>query len=184
MSAESPKEAIEEEALEESQPETAEAVQPESAAEPDLTAALAEAEAKADDNWQKYLRAVAEAENVRKRSARDVENAHKFALERFGKELLAVTDGLEMALGVSENATVESLLEGSRATLKLLSATMERFGISAIDPEGEPFDPQLHEAVSMQPSDAVEPGTVVTVLQKGYVLNDRLLRPATVIVAE
>jgi molecular chaperone GrpE len=184
MSAESPKEAIEEEALEESQPETAETVQPESAAGADPAAALAAAEAKAEDNWQKYLRAVAEAENVRKRSARDVENAHKFALERFGKELLAVTDGLEMALGVSENATVESLLEGSRATLKLLSATMERFGISAIDPEGEPFDPQLHEAVSMQPSDTVEPGTVVTVLQKGYVLNDRLLRPATVIVAE
>jgi molecular chaperone GrpE len=145
---------------------------------------LAEAKAKADENWERYVRAVAETENVRKRAVRDVENAHKFALERFGKELLAVTDGLEMALAATENATVESLLDGSRATLKLLETTMERFGISAVDPEGEPFDPELHEAISMQPSDTAEPGTVVAVMQKGYLLNGRLLRPAMVVVAE
>lgn len=149
-----------------------------------LESALAEAQAKADENWERYVRALAETDNVRKRAARDVENAHKFALERFGKELLAVTDGLEMALDASENASVESLLEGSRATLKLLGSTMERFGITAIDPEGEPFDPELHEAISMQPSDTAEPGTVVNVVQKGYLLNGRLLRPAMVVVAE
>ncbi|MDH3491060.1 MAG: nucleotide exchange factor GrpE [Gammaproteobacteria bacterium] len=149
----------------------------------DPGAALAEAEAKAADNWERYVRAAAETENVRKRAARDVENAHRFALERFGKELLAVKDGLEMALAASENASVESLLEGSEATLKLLGSTMERFGIEQVDPEGESFDPEWHEAISVQPSDKVEPGTVLTVVQKGYSLNGRLLRPAMVIVA-
>ncbi len=149
----------------------------------DPGAALAEAEAKAAENWERYVRAAAETENVRKRAARDVENAHKFALERFGKELLAVKDGLEMALAASENASVESLLEGSEATLKLLGSTMERFGIEQVDPEGEAFDPEWHEAISVQPSEAVEPGTVLTVVQKGYSLNGRLLRPAMVIVA-
>lgn len=150
----------------------------------DPASSLAAAQAKADENWERYVRAVAETDNVRKRAARDVENAHKFAIERFGKELLAVTDGLEMALAASDNASIESLLEGSRATLKLLGTTMERFGISVVDPEGEPFDPELHEAISVQPSDVAEPGTVVNVVQKGYVLNGRLLRPAMVIVAE
>ena len=177
MTAERPHEAIDEVSGEvEPQPEEAEATNPESA--------LAEAQAKADENWERYLRAAAETDNVRKRAARDVENAHKFAIERFGKELLAVTDGLEMALAAADNASIESLLEGSRATLKLLGTTMERFGISVIDPEGEPFDPELHEAISVQPSDTVEPGTVLNVVQKGYVLNGRLLRPAMVVVAE
>jgi molecular chaperone GrpE len=177
MTAERPHEAIDEATSEaEPQLEEAEATNPESA--------LAEAQAKADENWERYLRAAAETDNVRKRAARDVENAHKFAIERFGKELLAVTDGLEMALAASDNASIESLLEGSRATLKLLGTTMERFGISAIDPEGEPFDPELHEAISVQPSDTAEPGTVLNVVQKGYVLNGRLLRPAMVVVAE
>jgi molecular chaperone GrpE len=143
---------------------------------------LAELQAKADENWERYLRASAEVENIRKRAGRDVENAHKFALERFGKELLAVKDTLEMGLAV-EGASVESLLEGSNATLKLLGSTMERFGIVEVDPVGEPFDPEFHEAISMQPSDDVEPGSVVTVVQKGYTLNGRLLRPAMVIVA-
>lgn len=177
MTAERPNEAIEEASSEaEPQLEEAEAADPESA--------LAETQAKADENWERYLRAAAETDNVRKRSARDVENAHKFAIERFGKELLAVTDGLEMALAASDSASIESLLEGSRATLKLLGTTMERFGITAIDPEGEPFDPELHEAISVQPSDTVEPGTVLNVVQKGYILNGRLLRPAMVVVAE
>ena len=143
---------------------------------------LAEAEAKANENWERYLRAAAEVENLRKRAARDVENAHKFALERFGRELLAVKDGLEMALDASDKATVESLLEGSRATLKLLGTTMERFGIAEVDPEGEPFDPEFHEAISVQPSEDLEAGSVVTVAQKGYTLNGRLLRPAMVVV--
>ena len=144
--------------------------------------ALAAAQAKADENWDSYVRALAEVDNVRKRASRDVENAHKFALERFGKELLAVKDSLEMGLA-AEGASIESLLEGSNATLKLLSGTLERFGIVEVDPAGEPFDPELHEAISMQSSDNVEPGSVVIVVQKGYTLNGRLLRPAMVVVA-
>jgi molecular chaperone GrpE len=136
---------------------------------------LAAAQAKADENWDRYLRAAAELENIRKRAARDVENAHKYALERFGKELLTVRDTLEMGLAAAENASV--------ATLKLLTAVMSQFGIEEVDPEGEPFDPELHQAISMQPSESVEPGSVATVVQKGYTLNGRLLRPAMVIVA-
>jgi len=177
MNAERPEEAIEEEVTEtDADTPVADEVDPE--------AALAEALAKADENWERYLRAAAEVENVRKRASRDVENAHKFALERFAKELLAVKDGLEMGLAASENASVESLIEGSQATLKLLGATMERFAIEVVDPQGEPFDPEFHEAISVQPSDDVEPGSVVVVVQKGYSLNGRLLRPAMVVVAE
>ena len=140
-------------------------------------------QAKADENWDRYLRTAAELENVRKRASKDVENAHRYALERFGRELLAVKDSLEMGLLAADNASVESLLEGSAATLKILGATMQQFGIDEVDPAGEPFDPSLHEAISMQPSEDVEPGSVVTVVQKGYSLNGRLLRPAMVVVA-
>ena len=150
----------------------------------DPEAALAAARAKAGENWERYLRAAAEVENVRKRATRDVENAHKFALERFGKELLSVRDSLEMGLAAADGASVESLLEGSTATLKLLEKTMQHFGIEVVNPEGEPFDPELHEAISMQPSEDVEPGSVAIVVQKGYSLNGRLLRPAMVVVAE
>jgi molecular chaperone GrpE len=143
---------------------------------------LEQAQAKADENWDRYLRTAAELENVRKRAARDVEKAHQFALERFSRELLAVRDSLEMGLAV-ENASAESLLEGSVATLKIFGTTMQQFGIEELDPAGEPFDPEFHEAISMQPSDDVEPGSVVTVVQKGYSLNGRLLRPAMVVVA-
>ena len=146
-------------------------------------AALAEAQAKADKNWDLYLRAAAEAENVRKRASRDVENAHKFALENFGRELLAVVDSLEMGLAAADDADADTLRDGSEATCKLLKKTLERFGIEEVDPEGEPFDPELHEAMSMMPAANAEPGSVVQVVQKGYVLNGRLLRPARVIVA-
>ena len=146
-------------------------------------AALAEAQARADENWNLYVRAAAELDNVRKRAARDVENAHKFALENFGRELLAVVDSLEMGLAAADSADAQALREGSEATCKLLKGTMERFGISEIDPAGEPFDPEMHEAMSMMPSPNVEPGSVAQVIQKGYALNGRLLRPARVIVA-
>ncbi len=153
------------------------------ASEPDADAALAELQALADENYDKYLRAAAELENVRKRATRDVENAHKFALERFCTELLAVKDSLEMGLAAADKADAHSLLVGKKATLKLLTATMERFGVVELNPEGEPFDPQEHEAMTMQPSADVEPGSVLTVVQKGYALNGRLLRPARVVVA-
>jgi len=155
----------------------------ESDATEELPSDLELAEAKAAENWDRYVRAAAELENVRKRSARDVENAHRFALERFGRELLAVKDSLEMGLTTAENASTESVLEGSAATLKILASTLQQFGIEELDPAGEPFDPEFHEAISMQPSDDVEPGSVLTVVQKGYSLNGRLLRPAMVVVA-
>ncbi len=153
------------------------------AGEPDTDTAMAELKAIADENYDKYLRAAAELENVRKRATRDVENAHKFALERFCSELLAVKDSLEMGLAAADKADAQSLLEGKKATLKLLTATMERFGVVELNPEGVPFDPQEHEAMTMQPSADVEPGSVLTVFQKGYALNGRLLRPARVVVA-
>ncbi len=169
------------------EPEAAEAevdVDEEAAADAEVEApSNEELQAKADENWDRYLRASAELENVRKRAQRDVENARKFALERFGKELLTVRDTLEMGLAAGEGASAESLLEGKAATLKMLAAVMQQFGIEEVDPAGEPFDPEFHEAISMQPSDDVEPGSVVNVVQKGYSLNGRLLRPAMVIVA-
>jgi molecular chaperone GrpE len=187
MNAERPEETVEETA-EDAQP-TEEAAAEEGAArdaaevpaEPEDE--LAAAEVKAAEHWDRYLRAVAELENVRKRATRDVENARKYALERFGKELLAVRDTLEIGLAAAENATVESLIEGKNATLKLLTTVLAQFGIEEVDPVGEPFDPEFHEAISVQPSDDVEPGSVMTVVQKGYTLNGRLLRPAMVIVA-
>lgn len=147
--------------------------------ETDITALKAQAE----ENWDKYLRAVAELDNVRKRAARDIENARKFALERFATELLAVRDSLEMGLQAAEGAAAADIIEGSKTTLRQLAATMERFGVAEVDPQGEPFDPNLHEAMTMQQSAEVEPNTVVTVFQKGYTLNGRLLRPARVVVA-
>ena len=112
-----------------------------------------------------------------------MENAHKFALERFATDLLAVVDSLEMALSTGEDADVDAYREGSEATLKLLTTVMQRFGVEPVDPEGEPFDPNRHEAMTMQPSPDAEPGSVLTVYQKGCSLNGRLLRPARVGVA-
>ncbi len=152
----------------------------EAAADP--LVALQELQAKADENWDRYLRAAAETENVRKRAARDVENAHKFALENIGRDLLAVKDSLEMGIQVAEQADVETLLAGKEATLKLLATTLERFGIEELDPAGEPFDPEFHEAMTMQASTELEPGSVLSVIQKGYSLHGRLLRPAMVVV--
>ncbi|HJP04057.1 MAG: nucleotide exchange factor GrpE [Gammaproteobacteria bacterium] len=147
--------------------------------------ALERAEEAAEENWNKYLRAVAELDNVRKRATRDVENARRYGAEGLAAELLTVADSLQMGLEAADNegATAESLLEGKQATLKLLQAAMEKARITAVSPEGEPFDPELHEAMSMQESDTAEPNTVITVVQRGYQLNGRLLRPARVIVA-
>jgi len=145
---------------------------------------LAAERARADENWDKYLRAMAELENVRKRSSRDVEKARRFALETFARELLNVRDSLEMGLAAAAGSDAETLKQGAEATLKQLASTMEQFGIVELDPHGEPFDPEQHEAMTMQPSTEAEPGTVLTVYQKGYSLNGRLLRPARVVVAQ
>jgi molecular chaperone GrpE len=138
----------------------------------------------AEENWSKYLRAVAEQDNLRKRHARELENARRFGVEGLAAELLSVADSLEMALETGTAAPAESLLEGGRATLKQLQGAMEKFGVESVLPEGEPFDPEFHEAMSVQESDTAEPDTVLAVVQRGYRLNGRLLRPARVIVAK
>ena len=149
----------------------------------ELRVALEKAEAAGTENWNRYLRAVAELDNVRKRAARDVEAARRSGVERLAGELLGIVDSLEMGLETAGNASVESLLAGKQATLRLMRAAFDKFGVELVDPVGQPFDPQLHEAMSMQPSTTAIPGSVLAVLQKGYRLGDRLLRPARVIVA-
>ncbi|MEC9406279.1 MAG: nucleotide exchange factor GrpE [Abyssibacter sp.] len=151
---------------------------------PEGAAALEAAEAKAKEHWEAYLRASAELENVRRRAERDVANAHKFGLEKFASELLGVRDSLELGLASSqaESATVETVREGMELTLKQLSTVMDKFGIKQVDPTGLPFNPEQHEAVAMVEADA-DPNTVVNVMQRGYLLNDRLLRAAMVTVA-
>ncbi len=149
----------------------------------ELRAALEKAEATAAENWNRYLRSVAELDNVRKRAARDVESARRSGVERLAGELLDIVDSLELGLENAGSATAESLLQGKQATLRLLRAAFDKFGIEVVDPVGHPFDPQLHEAMSMQPSATAVPGSVLAVLQKGYRLGERLLRPARVIVA-
>jgi molecular chaperone GrpE len=151
---------------------------------PDPQSSPNDLQARVEENWDKFMRAAAELENVRKRALREVESARKFGLEKFTNELLAVRDSLEMGLSAGDQSDVKALRDGSEATLKLLATTMERFGVVELDPEGEPFDPELHEAVTMQPAEDAEPGTVLTVFQKGYSLNGRLLRPARVVVAQ
>jgi molecular chaperone GrpE len=142
----------------------------------------------AEESWQKYLRSVAEIENLRKRNARDVENARRYGIESLVAAILPVRDSLEAALKTATEAEAEavdiaSLVEGDRATLRLLNQALEGAGIAEIDPEGEPFDPELHEAMSMVPSPTAEPNSVLTVVQKGFALHGRIVRPARVIVA-
>jgi len=145
--------------------------------------ALAEAQQKAEDNWQLYIRSQAEMENTKRRAEKNVENAHKFGLEKFGLELLAVRDSLELGLSV-ENTDAAKLKEGTELTLKMLTQVLEKFSIMEVNPVGETFDPNLHQAVSMQESAEHKPNTVIAVMQKGYLLNDRLLRPAMVMVSK
>ena len=131
------------------------------------------------------LRAQAEMQNVRHRAEKDVEKARKYALEKFVNELLPVADNLERALASAdeENDSQKVILEGVELTLKSLRDTLKNFGVAPIDPQGEPFDPQLHQAMSMVPNPDVEPNTVLNVFQKGYTLNGRLIRPAMVVVS-
>lgn len=141
------------------------------------------AQREATENLERYLRLAAELDNVRKRGARELENARKYGLERLAKALLPVRDSLEAGVAAADKSDVEALLEGKRATLRLLDSALEQAGIVEFDPEGEPFDPNRHEAMTMQPSATAEPNTVLTVIQKGYSIHDRLLRPARVIVS-
>ena len=178
------------------QPDTGEDVSPETATDEtvdtvsegdtELHALLEDARNKADEHWNQCLRLQAEVENLRKRAQRDLENAHKFGLEKFAVDLLPVKDSLEMGINAAEGESVDpvKLKEGASLTLKMLADVMERFGIVEIDPQGQRFNPDFHEAMSIQERSDVEPNTVVTVVQKGYTLNERLIRPAMVIVAQ
>ncbi len=168
--------------------DTEDSNQDESSSEPannDLAKQLEDAQQLAADSQDKMIRIQAEMENLRKRTERDVTNAHKYANEKFANELLQVKDSLEMGLNMSEEEiNLEKLKEGTELTLKMLSSAFEKFSIEEINPIGEAFDPNLHEAMTMQESTEHEPNTVLTVMQKGYTLHGRLIRPAMVIVSK
>ena len=148
-----------------------------------LQQALAESEERAKGHWEQYLRAVADLDNVRKRAQRDIEATNRYGLEKFAAELLPVKDSLELAVQNASRADPKSLKEGHEATLQLLTRALEKLGVTVIDPLGEPFDPTRHEAMMMRESATAEPDAVLQVVQPGYALNGRLLRPARVIVA-
>ncbi len=144
---------------------------------------LAASEERAKNHWEQYLRALADVENVRKRAAKDLESTRQFAVEKFAQDLIAVKDSLVLAIENAGKSDVTSLIEGQNATLRLLAKAFERAQIEEVNPkEGEPFNPESHEAMMAQPSDA-PPNTVLSVVQRGYQLNGRLLRPARVVVS-
>lgn len=139
---------------------------------------------KSDQNYELALRAKAELDNVRKRKDQEVLNAHKYALERFVPELLPLLDSLDQGLQtIPQDESFNSIRDGINLTIKMFADVLVKFGVEAFDPTGQPFDPSKHEAISIQKTDEFEPGIVSAVVQKGYVLNDRVLRPARVIVA-
>jgi molecular chaperone GrpE len=148
-----------------------------------LRRALADAEERANELRDQYLRCAAELDNVRKRAQREVQNAARYGLEKFAAELLPVMDSLELAVASASQADAPSLAAGQEATLKLLEKAFAKLDIEQIDPLGAPFDPTRHEAMLMQPSATAQPDSVLKVVQRGYALNGRLLRPARVIVA-
>lgn len=151
-----------------------------------LVEQLEAARAKADEHWDQLVRTKAQMDNLSKRHQRELENAHKYGLDKFVGELLGVWDSLELghAAAQDENADVSKLLEGTELTLKMMSDAMSKLGVEQLDPMNEPFNPELHQAMSMQPRDDVPPNTVVAVVQKGYTLNGRLVRPAMVMVSQ
>ena len=169
---------------ENNQPSGAEAADMNTAPPPEAPTALAAAEAKAVENRNSYLRAVAELENYRKRAERELENARKYAVERFAQELVGVGDSLEAGIDAATTNPGPAVLEGAKVTLKQLQQAFDKAGIKVIDPLGQPFDPDWHEAMVAQESRDSAPNTVLSVIQKGYSLNGRLLRPARVIVSK
>lgn len=150
----------------------------------DLEAQLTQAEQKAHEHWEKSVRALAELDNVRRRAERDVSHAHRYGLEKFVNALLPVVDSLEQALQLARQAEDSAMLEGLELTMKLFLDVLQKHEVEQVDPQGLPFDPTLHEAMSMQVSDEVPANAVLTVFQKGYKLHDRVIRPARVIVSK
>jgi len=154
--------------------------------EPDPVVKIAELEQALVEARESVLRAQADAINAQRRAEKEVEKARKFALEGFSKEVLVVADNLERALSLvnPEDEAIKSIVEGIELTLKSFGDVLAKFNIEAVDPHGEPFDPQLHQAMSMVPNPEVDPNTVIAVMQKGYTLNGRLIRPAMVMVSK
>jgi len=167
-------------------PEVAEETETEEPTIESLSQQIEALKASAADSLDKSVRAQAELDNVRKRTTRDIENAHKYALDKFINELLPVLDSMELGINVSEDAVnVSSLREGLELTMKMFCSSLEKSGVNPIDPQkGDKFNPNQHEAVTVQEVEDVESGAVTTTLQKGYELNGRLIRPAKVIVAK
>lgn len=152
----------------------------------DIQSLLEDARNKADDHWNQCLRLQAELDNTRRRAEQDVSKARKFALEKFAQELLPVKDSLEMGLAAAagDDEALAKLREGTELTLKMLSGVLEKHGINEVDPLHQAFNPEWHQAMSMQESAEHEPNTVLAVMQKGYLLNERLVRPAMVVVSK
>jgi molecular chaperone GrpE len=170
-------------------PETAEVeetVSADAARIAELEKALAKAEAMVDGQKDSVVRAKAEVENMRRRAAQDVEKAHKFALEKFASDLLPVLDNLERAIQFAdkENEATKPIIEGVEMTLQSFISTVQKYDMEVVDPQGETFNPERHQAMSIQESAELKPNTVTAVMQKGYVLNGRLLRPAMVMVSK
>ena len=151
-----------------------------------LTEKLQQAENKAAEHWDQLLRTRAEMDNLRRRTQKDLENAHKFGLEKFVTELLPVLDSLDMGLEAAsqENVSVESLQEGTQLIITMLKQVFDKFNVQEVNPEGEKFNPEHHQAMSIQENAEVDANTVLAVMQKGYLLNDRLVRPAMVLVSK
>ncbi|MFM2484412.1 nucleotide exchange factor GrpE [Celerinatantimonas yamalensis] len=152
----------------------------------ELEAQLAKANEQIQEQKDGVIRAHAEVENIRRRSAQDIDKAHKFALEKFAGELLPVIDNLERAIGAAdhENEELKPMLEGVDLTLRSFLNTVAKFGVVEVNPDGEAFDPAKHQAMGMQESEDVAPNTVLAVMQKGYELNSRLIRPAMVMISK
>lgn len=146
---------------------------------------LVEANEKASQSMDAVLRTRAEMENLRKRQSRELENAHKYALDKIAMELLPVRDTLEMGVAAAtEEADMTKIVEGTELTLKMLTQALDKFNIVEVDPQGQKFDPDLHQAISVQEGTDKPANTVLNVMQKGYTLNERLLRPAMVVIAK
>jgi len=147
---------------------------------------LDHAQATIKEYWEQILRLKAEIENNRKRSVRDIENAHKYALRNFSESLLPIVDSMEMAqkAAEAENASLESIIEGTELTMSMFIQVLEKHGLQEGNPIGEKFDPEQHQAISMVEDKSAEPNTVISVMQKGFMLNERLVRPAMVIVSK
>jgi molecular chaperone GrpE len=152
----------------------------------ELQKQLEQAQQQANENWDKALRIQAEMENLKRRVHKDLDDERKFGISKFAKELLTVIDSLELGLQAANNDgwSVEKLREGSELTIRQFESVFAKFNIETVSPMGQPFNPELHQAMSIQPADNVEPNTVLAVFQKGYILNGRLLRPAMVVVSK